>query len=349
MTDWSHYSTPDPEFVEASANTPPQPVPEVKNALEVDEEVIRRQKIVVEMMSKPVEAAGPPVGAIVEEKRIPVTTPPGDIAIRIYTPQSQDASETFPVYVHFHGGGYCVGNLDMDELTCRAKSSKHRIVVVNVDYRLAPQFRWPTGPNDAYDAVKWILVLFQVALNAPGLRVDLKKGFIVGGISAGGNFTCIITQRAREDPELQGKITGQVMQIPETISHTKEFPENLKEKLKSYEEFRHDPLFPIANLELYFAAYQSGDASDPLVSPLLAKSFSGLPPAYVQIAGADALRDEGLLYSQRLEESEVPTKVDVYPGVPHAFTIWYPTIGASVKWRADLDIGIQWLLGFVKQ
>lgn len=343
MADWTQYATPDPEFVEALAKTPPIPPSFENDALDGDQEVIRRQKFVAERQRKVVEAAGPPVGITVVEKRVPVTTPPGDIAVRIYTPQSQDTSETFPMLVHFHGGGYSIGNLDTDELVCRANSARHRIIVVNVDYRLAPQFRWPSGPNDAYDAVRWI------ALNAQELRGDLRKGFIIGGLSAGGNFTCSVTQRAREDPGLQGKITGQVLQIPGTISHAKEFLEKFKDKLKSYEQCKDDPILNRTNIGLFMGAYQPGDPSHPLVSPLLAKSFSGLPPAYVQIAGADPLRDEGLLYAQMMQESGVPTKVDVYPGVPHGFSIYYPTIGASVKWRADLEVGIQWLLGFSKQ
>ncbi|EJD06361.1 uncharacterized protein FOMMEDRAFT_102151 [Fomitiporia mediterranea MF3/22] len=343
MADWSHYATPDPEFMAAVAKAPPTSLPEVKTALEGDQVLIGAQKASGEMMRKAVEAAGPPVGITVVEKRIPVTTPPGDIAIRIYTPQSQDSSETFPVYVHLHGGGYSLGNLDMDELVCREISAKHRIVVVNVDYRLAPQFRWPTGPTDAYDAVKW------VSSNASELRVDLKKGFIVGGLSAGGNFTCVVTQRAREDPGLQDKITGQILQVPGTMSHAKEFPEHLRDKLKSHEQCKDDPILPRSNLALFTGAYQPGDPWDPAVSPLLAKSFSGLPPAYVQIAGMDPLRDEGLLYAQMMQESGVSTKVDVYPGVSHGFTYYYPTISAAVKWRADLDVGIQWVLTFAKQ
>lgn len=344
MAEWSHYATLDPEFVEALAKTPPLPPSFTKDSLKGDQEVIRRRKFVAVRQREAVEAAGPPVGITVAEKRIPVTTPPGDIAIRIYTPQSQDSSETFPAFVHFHGGGYSVGNLDTDELVCRANSANHRIIVVNVDYRLAPEFRWPIGPNDAYDAVKW------VALNAQELRVDLKKGFIVGGLSAGGNFTCTITQRARDDPELQGKITGQVLQVPATITHEEGFPpEKFKDKLKSYEQCKDDPILSRTEMDLYMGAYQPGELNHPLVSPLLAKSFSGLPPAYVQIAGGDPLRDEGLLYAQMMQESGVPTKVDVYPGMPHGFTIYYPTIGASAKWRADLEVGIQWLLGFSRQ
>ncbi|EJD06347.1 uncharacterized protein FOMMEDRAFT_144445 [Fomitiporia mediterranea MF3/22] len=342
MADLSHYAIPDPEFVNALAQTPPPFASPSADALQGDEEVKRRQKIVAEMLRAAVAAFNPPQGVIVEEKRIPVTSPPGDIAVRVYTPEPRDTSETFAVYVDFHGSGYSVGTLDSDELDCRALSVKNRIVVVNVDYRLAPQFPWPTGPNDAYDAVKW------VARDSTELRVDLKKGFIIGGTSAGGNFTCTVAQRAREDPELQGKITGQVLQSPETVTHSKEFPESLKDKLKSYEQFKSDPILTRENIALFMGAYKPGNQFDPLVSPILAKSLAGLPPAYVQIAGADPLRDEGLLYAQMMQESGVQTKVDVYPGVPHGFAAFYPKLAISAKWRTDLDTGVQWLLGFSK-
>lgn len=111
-------------------------------------------------------------GIKVEEKRISVFKPEGEISIRIYMPDSNSPEEKFPVLVDFHGtskslyrimatdnsvgGGYCLGNLDTDELKCRLACQKHRIVVVNVDYRLAPEFPWPIGIDDSYTAVKWV-------------------------------------------------------------------------------------------------------------------------------------------------------------------------------------------------
>lgn len=125
------------------------------------------------------------------------------------------------------GGGYCLGSLDTDEVKCRSACKKHRIVVVNVDYRLAPEFPWPVGINDSYDAVKWVSRMMdvfksklidglQVVNHAKELRVNLRKGFIVNGLSAGAMFACVVTQRARVDEDLKGKITGQILQIPPT-------------------------------------------------------------------------------------------------------------------------------------
>ncbi|KAL5526185.1 hypothetical protein ACEPAG_7524 [Sanghuangporus baumii] len=344
MAQWAHYSTPpNEEFLKALAERSTYYPPAVKSSKEGDEEIIKQQKLTEEVSRKAVEAAGPPEGIVVEEKLVPVTTPPGEIKVRVYTPQSEDPSEIFPVYVHIHGGGYSIGTLDLDEFVCREASAKHRIVVVNVDYRLAPQFPFPTGIEDTYEAVKW------VEANASSLRVDLKKGFIVGGRSAGGNFTCVVTQRARSDPVLQGKLTGQVLQIPSTITHAGGYPEKLKGKMISYEQNKDDPILSPPYLALFIGAYKPGPQSDVRVSPLLAESFEGLPPAYVQIAGADVLRDEGLLYEQFMREAGVPTKLEVYPGVPHGFDVYYPELKISQKWRADFHIGMQWLLGFSKQ
>lgn len=118
------------------------------------------------------------------------------------------------------GGGYCLGSLDTDALKCRKISSTHRLVVIDINYRHAPQFPWPTAPNDSYDATKWIVA------NASNLRVDLTKGFIVGGASAGGNLASLITQRARNDPDLRGKITGQALQVPNTLIHDVKYGES---------------------------------------------------------------------------------------------------------------------------
>ncbi|KAL5526137.1 hypothetical protein ACEPAG_7475 [Sanghuangporus baumii] len=343
MAQWAHYSTPNEEFLKALAEQPPYSPPAVKDSKEVDEEIIKQQKLAEERSREAVEAAGPPEGIVVEEKLVPVTTPPGEIKVRVYTPQIEDSSETFAVYVYIHGGGYSIGTLDLGEFVCRATSGKHRMVVVNVDYRLAPQFPFPTGIEDTYEAVKW------VEANASSLRVDLKKGFIVGGKSAGGNFTCVITQRARSDPVLQGKLTGQILQIPSTITHSAGYPEKLKDKMISYEQNKDDPILSRAYLALIIGAYKPGPQSDVRVSPLLAESFEGLPPAYVQIAGADVLRDEGLLYEQFMREAGVSTKLEVYPGVPHGFDIYYPELKISQKCRADFHAGMQWLLGFSRQ
>ncbi|KAL5526997.1 hypothetical protein ACEPAF_8726 [Sanghuangporus sanghuang] len=343
MAQWAHYSTPNEEFLKALAERPPFSPPVVKDPKEGDEEIMKQQKLTEERLRTVVEAAGSPEGIVVEEKLVPVTTPPGEIKVRVYTPQSEDSSEIFPVYVHIHGGGYCVGTLDLDEFVCRAASAKHRIVVVNVDYRLAPQFPFPTGIEDSYEAVKW------VEANAASLRVDLKKGFIVGGKSAGGNFTCVITQRARSDPVLQGKLTGQILQIPSTVTHSGGYPEKFKDKMISYEQNKDDPILNRAYLALFIGAYKPGPQSDVRVSPLLAESFEGLPPAYVQIAGADVLRDEGLLYEQFMREAGVPTKLDVYTGVPHGFNTVYPELRISEKWDEDFHAGMEWLLRFSKQ
>lgn len=129
-------------------------------------------------------------GLTTEDKRVPVSQPLGDIRVRVYTPDSQEASETFPVYVHIHGkylniilnclfrnnlwsshtyhtdegGGYSIGTVDTDEFYCRGVSVKHHVIIVSVDYRLAPQFPWPTGPEDSYEAVKWVCIISSSTL-----------------------------------------------------------------------------------------------------------------------------------------------------------------------------------------
>ncbi|THH03607.1 hypothetical protein EW145_g6146 [Phellinidium pouzarii] len=322
MAQWAHYSTPDPEWL---AHKPvlwsdPNATPESENEGS-ETKLLRLQRRVAETLKQHVKEASAPVGITVEEQRIRMSRHPGEIAVRVYTPKLDDAEETFPVIIQLHGGGFCLGTLDNDELKCRALCATHRTVVVNVDYRLAPAFPWPVGLNDSYDAVKWVV------RDAPDLRVSIDKGLIVSGESAGANFTCVIAQRARDDPELKGKITGQVLQIPSTCSgRLQGYPEKYKDQLLSFEQNKDDPIITRSMMKMFVDAYKPAPAGNPEVSPLLAESFVGLPPAYVQVAGADALRDEGLLYTQLMQESGVQTKLDVYPGVPHGFATSLPQL-----------------------
>ncbi|KAI5117941.1 hypothetical protein M0805_002054 [Coniferiporia weirii] len=345
MAQWAHYSTPDPELVQVLAGMPSLRTATIDDIDAEDADFVSKleaaQREVAELSRVRVEEAGPPVGITVEERRVIVSKPPGEIAVRVYTPElgEEGETETFPAFIQLHGGGYCLGSLDSDELKCRTLCATHRAVIVNVDYRLAPAFPWPTGINDSYTTVKW------VAKNASALRVDLTKGLVVGGTSAGANFTCIIAQRAREDPELKGKITGQVLQIPSTCSNREGYPERYRDQLLSYAQNNNDPILSPGRRNMFMAAYKPGPPLNPETSPLLAETFVGLAPAYVQIAGADPLRDEGLLYAQLLQKDGVPTKVEVYPGVPHGFASYFPQLAASARWRADLDVGLRWLFG----
>lgn len=131
------------------------------------------------------------------------------IPVRSYVPSAAqlDSSTTYPLFVYYHGGGFTFGGIDTGDDNCRLLCTANRVSVLNVDYRLAPQYPFPVGIEDSYDAVKW------AANNANALQADLSKGFLVGGVSAGGNFAGVIAYLAR-DEGLSPPISGLLLSIP---------------------------------------------------------------------------------------------------------------------------------------
>lgn len=134
------------------------------------------------------------------------------------------------------------------------------------------------------------------------------------------------------------------MQIP-IVLHPKAYPDKYKGELLSMEEFRATP--PLLNGEMMEACWAALGAEplNPEGSPFLNPSHTGLPPTYVQVCGRDPLRDEALVYEKLLKEDNVPTRLDVYPGVGHGFHLYFTTLTAAVKLNADFKAGLTWLLG----
>ncbi|KAF8580617.1 alpha/beta-hydrolase [Ramaria rubella] len=328
MSQYSHLSTPDKEWLEVSASFPAEP----EEPLPLD--ILRRNLSKLVKINKE-RLDYPKSGMRVSDLSIPVQG--ASIVIRTYIPESNDDGSLFPVLVWFHGGGFRRGDVELDDTLMRLICKTSQISCVNVDYRLAPEHPFPIPVQDSYEAVKWVVV------NASSLSADLAKGFLVGGASSGGNIATVICLKARDDPLLQGKLTGQILQIP-VLCPTDTYPEKWKEELLSMSQNSDAPMLNRKAMAQIFADYRPPDSTSPDVSPLLASSLRGLPPAYLQICGLDPLRDEAFLYGKLLRESGVPTKVAVYPGLPHAF--WYPAplISGAKMYRMDTVEGIKWLI-----
>ncbi|KZT37851.1 hypothetical protein SISSUDRAFT_817387 [Sistotremastrum suecicum HHB10207 ss-3] len=284
----------------------------------------------------------PQIGITVVGKTINVNG--GDIPIRTYVPipnesLGESVDQSFPLLVWYHGGGWALGDLESEELVCRAISLRKRLSVINVAYRLSPEFQFPVGLLDCYETTKW------AASNILELKADPHKGFLVGGISAGGNFAAVISLLARDDPFFKTHpLTGQILQVP-AVCMSSVYPDRWKDQLVSTEELAEAPVLTKWSIKQFIEQYGSPDPHDPRVSPLLAESHKGLPPAYLQICGMDPLRDEGIVYEKVLAENGVPTKIDIYPGLPHGFAGIIPHLKASQKWKDELAAGIDWLLG----
>lgn len=243
---------------------------------------------------------GTPVGvAKIEEMRIP--GPGGEIPIRVYWP-SEDGP--LPVLVFYHGGGWVIGDLDSSDRACRMLANKVPAAVVSVDYRLAPEHRFPAAVDDSYAALEWVF------RNGDRLNVDSSR-IAVGGGSAGGNLAAAVALMARD--RAGPKLAYQVMFYPAT---------NLFDlSTVSHRDFADGYGLTAEHIAFFRNAYlpEAVDRENPYASPLLAETHEGLPPAIVVTAGFDVLRDEGLAYAERLEAAGVPATSAHYPHMIHGF------------------------------
>jgi acetyl esterase len=241
-----------------------------------------------------------PIGKI-ENRTIP--GPGGEIPIRIYTPIAA-GSEPLPVLVYFHGGGFVIGNLDTHDGCCRILSDEAHCRVIAVDYRLAPENQFPAAVDDAFAALNW------VEENASALGVDANR-IAVGGDSAGGNLSAVVSQLAKQKGK--PKICFQLLLFAAT---------DVAEELPSRHDFGVGYFLEKQTLDWFFEQYVPPGAkrTDPKLSPLRATDLSGLPPAYVVVAGYDPLHDEGLAYAEKLRAAGVKVTVAGYPDMVHCFT-----------------------------
>lgn len=243
------------------------------------------------------EPPGEPV-AKVENRTIP--GPAGEIPVRIYTPQGNGP---FPLLVFFHGGGWVICNLDTHDAPCRSLANGAGCVVVSVDYRLAPEHKFPAAPEDCYAATQW------VAEHAAEFNGDASQ-VAIGGDSAGGNLTAVVAQMARDKGG--PRLIFQLMIYPATDFTAKNV--SLKENSEGY-------FLTVDDMTWFTNHYLNSDEDklNPMASPMLATNLSGLPPALVVTAEYDPLRDEGELYGQRLQEAGVPVTIRRYDGMIHGF------------------------------
>ncbi|KAI0783529.1 alpha/beta-hydrolase [Abortiporus biennis] len=264
-----------------------------------------------------------------------------EITIRVITPTSTDTNKTFPLLYWIHGGGFFIGNMDMDEYWLSSLAVKLQLIVVGVNYRLAPEFPFPTGLTDTYTTLKWSV------LNSSTIKADLHKGFLVGGNSAGANFAATIALKARDDPFFKEEgcpITGQLLQVPNVVHPKADLPDKFKVVMNSLEENKDAPGLNSPDW-IQMAENYHAPPNHPEVSPLLAPRHSGLPSAYFQVCGYDPLRDQGILYEEVLRENDVRTKIDLYPGVLHGGGFYFLyDLPIAAKLRRDVVEGTKWLL-----
>ena len=245
----------------------------------------------------------------------PASTPPApeigavkDVAadgvpIRLYQPAGVTPSTALPALVFFHGGGWVIGDLETHDVLCRQLTAGAGITVAAVDYRLAPEHKFPAAVDDAWTATRWI------AAHAAELGIDARR-LAVGGDSAGGNLATVVALLARDHKA--PSIGLQVLLYPVT---------DVGAESQSYADFAEGFMLTRESMRWFAAHYLRGkpDAADWRVSPLRAPSLTGVAPALVVTAGFDPLRDEGDAYARRLREAGVRVDHACYGGMIHGF------------------------------
>lgn len=245
--------------------------------------------------------------------------PAGPIGARLYRPTGANADTALLVF--YHGGGFVIGDLDTHDDLCRLIARDGGLLVLSVDYRLAPEHKAPAAVDDAYAAFRW------AGEHAADLGADPQR-IAVGGDSAGGNLAALVSQRARNEgvalPALQLLIYPAVDLCSDTRSKTL---------------FADGYFLTRRDMDWFMEQYLGGaavDPTDPAVSPLLADDLSGLPPALVLTGGFDPLRDEGRSYAEALRAAGVTVDYREEGALVHGFANFFPLGGGSATATAAM-------------
>ncbi|NMM84464.1 esterase [Rhodococcus sp. SRB_17] len=241
----------------------------------------------------------------------------GPLRARLYIPTHESGA----LLVFFHGGGWVQGGIESHDAPCRLLAETSGARVVSVEYRLSPEFPFPTPVDDAYAAYR------DVVARATELGADPAR-IAVGGDSAGAHLAAVVALRARDDGNQVP--AAQLLIYPATDFH---------EKAPSRATFAEGFFLTTANINFYERSFLgvNADPLNPWVSPLRAPNLSGLPPAIVVTAGFDPLRDEGESYAQKLQDNGVRVVSRRYPGFIHGFV---NIVGPSAAARtAVVEIG----------
>jgi acetyl esterase len=251
--------------------------------------------------TRPASTPTPPeIGAV---RNLVAETPQGAIPLRLYRPAGVTDPTPLPAYVYFHGGGWVIGDLETHDVLCRQLTAASGASVIAVDYRLAPEHKFPAAADDAWAATRWIVA------HAAELGLDATR-LAVGGDSAGGNLAAVVALLARDAGGPAIRLQVLIYPVTDVLRET-----------RSYEDFAEGYMLTRDSMRWFIAHYLKTreDARDWRVSPLRAPSLAGLPPALVVTAGNDPLRDEGEMYAGRLRDAGVLVDYVCYGGMLHGF------------------------------
>ena len=248
-------------------------------------------------------ASTPPAPQIGGVRDLMAETSSGSIPLRVYRPAGVGDSQRLPALVFFHGGGWVIGDFETHDVLCRQLTAEAGVSVVSVDYRVAPEHKFPAAVDDAWAATRWVVA------HAAELGIDAAR-LAVGGDSAGGNLAAVVALLARDVGSPH--IGLQILIYPVT---------DLVSESRSYADLADGYMLTRDSMRWFKAQYlaANADAADWRVSPLRAPSLADLPPALVITAGYDPLRDEGEAYARRLREAGVSVDAVCFGGMIHGF------------------------------
>lgn len=257
--------------------------------------------------------------------------PDGPVPARWYRPATARC-EILPLVVFLHGGGWALGDLDVYETLVKALCVASGACFLAVDYRLAPEHKFPAGLEDALAAIRWS------AAEAGSLGIDPARIGIMGD-SAGGNLAAALALLLRDDPHVRLAAQFLIYPVLDVASSHETFPSRMQHGNRGY-------VLSLRDIDVTTEWYLDDPAlvSDARVSPLLATDFSGLPPAVILAAGFDPLRDEAVRYADRLRAAGVPVEFKCFEGAVHAF-VSFGDLAVAQQARAFLAAEAQRLLG----
>ena len=258
----------------------------------------------VDKMSEDGEADPMQVGEVTDGA---FAGPGGQIRFRRYRPINAAggaAAGPLPTLIYYHGGGFVIGNIETHDSTCRRLANRSRCQVMSIDYRLSPEHSFPAPTEDGVAAFR------HIRDNAASFGADAAR-LAVGGDSAGGAIAAVVCQAVRDAGDSQGP-AFQMLIYPATDS---------SKQSASRVAFAEGYFLTKELMDWFWKAYVPAgtDLADLRLSPLLARDFKGLPPAFVLTAGYDPLRDEGRAYADRLIDAGIKTTYVNYPGTIHGF------------------------------
>jgi len=248
------------------------------------------------LTGKILDTKSPPALAEIRDRTVPGAD--GELKARLYRPKNADGA----LLVFLHGGGFVIGDLETHDVPCRILAAHSGVSILAIDYRLAPEHKYPAGSDDAVSALSWAM--------SQARSLDVDPGCIaIGGDSAGGNLSAVACHRLRDQgerlPALQLLIYPGTDFLGETAS-MRDFADGYFLERKSMDYFRAHYL-------------RDGQGAEPYASPLRATRFDGLPRALVYTAAFDPLRDEGKAYAEKLSAAGIRTDYHCFEGLVHGF------------------------------